>query len=111
MSQPSDPTPPATSADSDAGLPADTYVLVLYVAGSTARSLNAIENARAICEEVLEGRYRLEIVDIYRDLALASRDDIVAVPTLLKKLPLPLRQIIGDLSERERVLVGLDLRS
>lgn len=108
----SQPPPPEASAETQEGQPPnETYVLVLYIAGSTPRSLKAIDNARAICEEALQGRYRLEIVDIYQDLALASRDDIVAVPTLIKKLPLPLRQIIGDLSEREHVLVGLDIRS
>ena len=86
------------------------YVLVLYVAGATRRSLSAIENARALCEEELKGRYELKIVDIYKEPAAAQTEQIVAVPSLLKKLPMPLRQVIGDLSEREKVLVGLDIK-
>ena len=86
------------------------YVLRLYVAGSTGRSLRAIDNLRRICDEHLGGRYDLEVIDIYRQLPLARGEQIVAVPTLIKKLPEPLRRLIGDMSDKERVLMGLDLR-
>ena len=86
------------------------YVLRLYVAGSTGRSLRAIDNLRKICDEHLGGRYDLEVIDIYRQLPLARGEQIVAVPTLIKKLPEPLRRLIGDMSDKERVLMGLDLR-
>jgi circadian clock protein KaiB len=85
------------------------YVLRLYVSGATPRSVAAIENLREICETHLEGRYDLQVIDIYQQPALAREADIIAAPTLIKELPLPLRQLVGDLSERERVLVGLDL--
>jgi circadian clock protein KaiB len=87
------------------------YVLRLYVTGMTPRSTRAVENVRAICEEHLAGRYDLEVIDIYQQPALAMREQIVAAPTLIKKLPLPLRRIIGDLSGNERVLLGLDIRT
>ncbi|HEY2028289.1 MAG TPA: circadian clock KaiB family protein [Myxococcales bacterium] len=86
------------------------YVLRLYVAGLTAHSRQAIENITAICEEHLEGRYDLEVIDIYKRPVLAREEQIFAAPTLVKRLPLPLRRLIGDLSERDKVLVGLDLR-
>jgi circadian clock protein KaiB len=76
----------------------------------TPRSARAIANIQEICEEHLKGRYALEVIDIYQQPVLARGDQIVAVPTLLKKLPLPLRRLIGDLSDRERVLIGLDLK-
>lgn len=85
------------------------YALRLYVAGATARSLRAIANVKAICEQHLKGRYDLEVVDIYRRPALLREDQIVAVPTLVKRLPVPLRLLIGDLSMTEQVLQGLDL--
>ncbi|MDH2901620.1 MAG: circadian clock KaiB family protein [archaeon] len=87
----------------------EKYVLRLYVTGMSPRSLNAIENIRRICKENLEGRYELEIIDIYQKPGYARKDEIIAAPTLVKKLPLPLRKFIGDLSNRERILVGLDL--
>jgi circadian clock protein KaiB len=87
----------------------ERYVLKLYVTGATARSLRAIANVKAICEQYLKGRYQLEVVDVYRRPALLRRDQIVAVPTLIKKLPLPLRLLVGDLSRTEQVLQGLDL--
>jgi circadian clock protein KaiB len=87
------------------------YRLRLYVAGMTPRSARAIANIKAICEEHLKGRFALEVIDIYQQPVLAEGDQIIAVPTLLKKLPLPLRRLIGDLSDRERVLIGLDLKS
>jgi len=86
------------------------YVLRLYVAGTTPKSVTAIENIKRICEEYLKGRYVLEVVDIYQQPVLAKGDQIIAVPTLIKKLPLPLRKFIGDMSTTERILVGLDLR-
>jgi circadian clock protein KaiB len=87
----------------------ERYVLKLYVTGATVRSLRAIANIRAICEQHLKGRYRLEVVDVYRRPALLSKDQIVAVPTLVKKLPVPLRLLVGDLSRTEHVLQGLGL--
>ena len=87
----------------------DGYVLTLYVTGATPRSLRAIANLKAICEEYLRGRYKLEVVDIYRQPELLRRDQIVAVPTLIKKLPEPLRLLVGDLSKTEQVLQGLGL--
>ena len=86
------------------------YVLRLYVAGMTPRSTRAIANIKEICEEHLKGLYALQVIDIYQQPVLAEGDQIIAVPTLLKKLPLPLRRLIGDLSDRERVLIGLDLK-
>ncbi len=87
-----------------------TYVLRLYVTGTTARSVRAIQNVRRICEEHLHGAYELEIVDLYKNVPLAKGDQIIAAPTLVKRLPAPLRRLIGDMSDEQRVLVGLDLR-
>ena len=87
----------------------ERYVLRLYVAGMTPRAGRAIENVRAVCDEHLEGRFDLEVVDIYQQPALAKGEQIIAAPTLVKQLPLPLRRIIGDMSDRDRLLVGLDL--
>lgn len=89
----------------------DKYVLRLYVTGMTPASTRAIENLRAICEEHLKGRYKLEIIDIYQHPNLAKGEQILAAPTLIKKLPSPLRRFVGDLSNKERVLLGLDLRT
>ncbi|MBI5951150.1 MAG: thiol-disulfide isomerase [Chloroflexi bacterium] len=88
----------------------EKYILRLYITGMTPRSSRAIENIRTICEAHLKGRYELEIVDIYQKPSLAQGEQIIAAPTLIKKLPLPLRRLVGDLSNEERVLVGLDLR-
>lgn len=88
----------------------DRYVLRLYVTGMTPRSTEAFATIKAICEEHLHGRYDLEVIDIYQHPALAKDEQIIAVPTLIKKLPKPLRRLIGNLSEKERVLLGLDLR-
>jgi len=85
------------------------YVLKLYVTGKTPRSTQAVENLRAICDEYLEGRYDLEVIDIYQQPALLAGEQIIAAPTLVKKLPLPMRRLVGDMSNRRRVLVGLDL--
>jgi len=92
-----------------AGRATERYVLKLYVTGATARSLRAIANLKAVCEQYLKGRYHLEVVDIYRRPELLRRDQIVAVPTLIKKLPVPVRLLVGDLSRREQVLQGLGL--
>jgi circadian clock protein KaiB len=86
------------------------YVLRLYVSGQTPRSVLAIENMRRICSEYLDQRYSLEIIDIYQHPEACQQQQIIAAPTLIKVLPQPLRRIIGDLSNTEKVLVGLDLR-
>ena len=86
------------------------YVLRLYVTGTTGKSVRAIQNVRRICEEHLRGVYDLEVVDIYKNLPLARGDRIIAAPTLVKRLPAPLRQLIGDMSDEARVLIGLDIR-
>jgi circadian clock protein KaiB len=88
----------------------DFCELRLYVAGQTPKSVAALANLKNICEEHLAGKYHIEIIDLLRDPTLARGDQIVAIPTLVRKLPEPLRKIIGDLSNTERVLVGLDLR-
>ncbi len=85
------------------------YVLHLYVSGNTKRSTNAILNLRKLCDEYLKGRYELEVIDIYQQPSLARQDQILATPTLVKHLPLPIRKVIGDLSETERILIGLDI--
>jgi circadian clock protein KaiB len=87
----------------------DTYVLRLYVAGQTPKSMTALANLKKICEEYLEGRYQIQVVDLLKNPQLASGDQILAVPTLVRRLPEPIRKIIGDLSNTERVLIGLDL--
>ena len=87
------------------------YLLRLYVTGTTPRSMAAVANIRRICEEHLKGRYDLDIIDIYQQRTLAKGEQIIAAPTLIKKLPLPLRRIVGDMSNKERVLLGLDLRA
>jgi len=86
------------------------YLLRLYVTGTTGKSVRAIQNVRRICEEHLQGVYDLEVVDIYKNLPLAKGDQIIAAPTLIKRLPAPLRRLIGDMSDEQRVLVGLDIR-
>lgn len=86
------------------------YLLRLYVAGHTAKSLQAVANLRRICEEHLAGRYQLEVVDLLENPALARGDQILALPALVRQLPPPVKKIIGDFSSAERVLVGLDLR-
>jgi len=86
------------------------YVLRLYVVGATAGSQRAISNLREICESELAGRYELEVIDIYQQPTLGAGEQIVAAPTLIKELPLPVRRLVGDLSDRDRVLLGLDLR-
>ena len=86
------------------------YVLRLYLTGMTPRSMEALATIRSICEEHLHGRYTLEVIDIYKNPGLAKDEQIIAVPTLIKQLPEPLRRFVGNLSDQERVLLGLDLR-
>ena len=86
------------------------YVLRLYVSGSTLKSARAVENIKRICEQYLKNRYDLEVIDVYQQANLARDEQIVAVPTLIKRLPPPLRRLVGDLSNVEKVLFGLDLR-
>ena len=93
-----------------AGASPERYVLRLYVTGTTPRSARAVRNIRTLCEEHLQGRYDLEIIDIYQQPVLAQGEQIIAAPTLIKKLPAPLRKVVGDLSNQDRVLMGLDLR-
>jgi circadian clock protein KaiB len=104
-----------SSAESERAIDAaaikqERFVLRLYITGSTSRSRSAICNIRALCEEHLPGRYDLEVIDIYQQPILASTDQIIAAPTLIKKLPGPLRKFIGDMSDTDRVLLGLDLQ-
>lgn len=98
-------TKPATSPAGSA------WELRLYVAGQTPKSLQAFANLKRICEEHLAGQYRIEIIDLLKNPQLAKGDQILALPTLVRRLPEPVKRIIGDLSNTERVLVGLDLRS
>lgn len=89
----------------------EMWELRLYVAGQTANSMRAFANLKKICEEHLKGKYTIEVIDLMKNPQLAKGDQILAIPTLVRKLPEPLRKIIGDLSNTERVLVGLDIRS
>jgi len=88
----------------------DKYMLSLYITGSTNRSVLAITNLKKICEEYLQGKYELKVIDLYKKPYLAKEKQIIAAPTLIKKLPLPFRRIIGDMSNEEKVLMGLDVR-
>lgn len=88
----------------------EKYILRLYITGMTPNSKRAVENVKRICEEHLAGRYELEVIDIYQQPSLAEGDQIIAAPTLIKKLPSPLKKLIGDMSNTEKVLLGLDLR-
>lgn len=92
-------------------LPKAKWELRLYVAGQTTKSLQSFSNLKQICEEHLAGQYHIEVIDLLKNPQLASGDQILALPTLVRKLPEPVRKIIGDLSNTERVLVGLDLRA
>jgi circadian clock protein KaiB len=89
----------------------DHWSLRLYVAGTTPKSAAAISNLRKFCDEHLAGRYTIEVIDLLENPKLARTDQIVAIPTLVRKMPSPMRKIIGDLSDRERVLVGFDLQT
>lgn len=92
-----------------AKIASEEYHLRLFVTGVTPRSTRAIANIREICEEYLKGRYKLEVVDIYQQPELAKEEQIIAAPTLVKKFPLPLRRFIGDLSNKDRILLGLNV--
>lgn len=98
-----------SSFDQDVG--SEFWELRLYVAGQTPKSLTAFANLQRLCEENLEGKYHLEVIDLLEHPHLAQSDQIIAIPTLVRKLPEPMRKIIGDLSNKERVLVGLEIRS
>ena len=101
-----DPPPDARPPEA----PDDAFTLRLYVAGQTPKSVRAVENLTILCEAHLAGRYRIEVIDLLETPQLARGDEIVAVPTLIRALPEPVRRIIGDLSDTEKVLVGLQLR-
>jgi circadian clock protein KaiB len=97
-------------ASADKAHDPDFWMLRLYVAGQTARSMQAFANLKKICEEHLAGKYEIEVIDLIENPQLAQGDQILALPTLVRRLPEPVRKIIGDLSNTERVLVGMDLR-
>jgi circadian clock protein KaiB len=103
------PVPPVDDASTAEDL-AETWELRLYVAGKSPKSVAAFSNLKRLCEEHLAGRYNIEVVDLLQNPQLAAGDQIVAIPTLIRKLPEPLRRIVGDLSDAERTLVGLQLR-
>ena len=86
------------------------YVLHLYVTGMTPQSMHAIDNVKKLCEQYLRGRYELEVTDLYKNTKLAEGEQIIAAPTLIKKFPLPIRRVIGDMSKTERILIGLDIK-
>jgi circadian clock protein KaiB len=100
----------SASRAGDMRLDAEMWDLRLYVAGQTEKSIAAIENLRRICEEHLPGRYKIDVIDLLQNPELASGDQIVVVPTLVRRVPNPVKRIIGDLSNTERTLVGLQLR-
>ena len=101
-----DTAPPPVAGDQ---APVDLWTLRLYVAGQTPKCVTAFANLRHLCEEHLAGHYQIEVIDLLERPQLASGDQILAIPTLVRKLPAPVRKIIGDLSNTERVLIGLDL--
>ena len=98
--------PEATLAENDSG----AYRLRLYISGSTPRSTQAIANIKALCEEHLPGRYELEVIDLYQQPHLARDIQVIAVPTLVKEMPLPLKRFIGDMNDEEKLLIGLDIQ-
>jgi circadian clock protein KaiB len=99
--------PANTPADSS---PDDQWILRLYVAGQTPNAIAAFKNLKTVCEEELEGKYMIEVIDLIQNPRLCHDDQILAVPTLVRKLPQPVRKIIGDLSNKEKLLVGLDIK-
>jgi len=101
---------PANAVQSQPHGEEETWELRLYVAGQTPKSITAFQNLKKICEEHLAGRYRIEVIDLMEHPQLAAGDQIIAIPTLVRKLPSPLRKIVGDLRNTERALVGLNLR-
>ncbi|NEX18173.1 MAG: circadian clock protein KaiB [Halochromatium sp.] len=103
--------PTAIAQDqAESGTASEPWTLRLYVAGQTPKSLAAFANLKAMCEEHLSGRYQIEVIDLLDKPQLAQGDQILAIPTVVRRLPLPMRKIIGDLSDTERAIVGLDLR-
>lgn len=104
----SKPTTPELTEGAETG--EERWLLRLYVAGQTAKSITAFANLKKICEEHMEGKYQIEVIDLLVNPTLAKDDQILALPTLVRKLPKPVKKIIGDLSNTERVLVGLDVR-
>ncbi|MGE5698782.1 MAG: circadian clock KaiB family protein [Deltaproteobacteria bacterium] len=102
--------PAARRKDSRGKQAVPQYELRLYVAGQTSKSLSAFANLKKICDDHLAGRYRIEVIDLLKNPQLAQGDQILAIPTLVRKLPQPIKKIIGDLSDTIRVLVGLDIR-
>lgn len=109
--KPAKPAPPKSVKSKKTAKPAGPhYDLRLYVAGQTPRSLQALSNLKQICEQYLAGQYRITIIDLLKRPQLAAGDQILAIPTLVRAIPTPMRKIIGDLSNTERVLVGLDVR-
>jgi circadian clock protein KaiB len=100
----------AVAPETDVPAPSQSFLLRLYVAGQTPKSIVAFRNLKMICEQHLTGRYRIEVIDLLENPMLAAGDQILAIPTLVRRLPEPIKRIIGDLSNTERVLVGLDLR-
>ena len=105
------PTSPAMNVSAEIEDQSKTWLLRLYVAGQTAKSIAAFTNLKRICETHLEGLYQIEVVDLLVSPQLAKGDQIIAVPTLVRQLPPPVKKIIGDLAKEERVLIGLDLKS
>jgi circadian clock protein KaiB len=105
------PEEAGTEARPLTGTPAAWYILRLYVTGGTLSSLRAIAKVRAVCDELLAGRYQLQVIDIYQQPALAAGDQITVAPTLVRRAPGPLRKLMGDLSDRERILAGLELQA
>lgn len=99
----------AETIRAEGGTDADKFVLRLYITGNTPNSIKAVANIKMLCEEVLQGRYEMKVVDIYQDPSQASEDQVVAIPTLVKASPLPRRRLVGDMSSRERVLAGLGI--
>lgn len=100
---------PSRQKQKPAKAASDKWILRLYVAGQTPKSITAFKNLKAICEEQLKGKYRIEVIDLLKNPQLSRDDQILAIPTLVRKLPVPVRKIIGDLSNTERVLIGLNL--
>jgi circadian clock protein KaiB len=88
----------------------DKWILRLYIAGQTPKCVTALNNLKTICEDLLEGKYQIEVIDLLQNPQLSREHQILAIPTLVRKLPIPVRKIIGDLSDTERVLIGLDLQ-
>lgn len=102
--------PKKTTKPTQESEPHELYELRLYVAGRTPRAITAFDNLKKLCEEHLQGKYQIEVIDLLKNPQLAKGDQILAVPTLIRKFPEPVRKIIGDLSNTEKVLIGLDLR-